>query len=37
MSYVLAGYGATVGVLAVYGLRVMLRVRALARAPRTPR
>lgn len=31
-GYVLAGYGATVGVLALYALRVVRRGRALARS-----
>jgi hypothetical protein len=37
MSYVLAGYGATVGTLGVYALRVVLRGRALARQARATR
>lgn len=33
MSYVLLGYGATLGTLALYALRVILRTRALTREP----
>ena len=29
MSYVLAGYGATVAVLGLYAVRIVLRARAL--------
>ena len=38
MSYVLAGYGITLGVLAAYAGRLLVRGRTLARAvpPRDP-
>ena len=34
MSYVLLGYGASVGTLGIYALRVVLRSRVLAREAR---
>ncbi len=37
MSYVLLGYGATLGTLGAYGLRVVMRGRALSRRARLPR
>ncbi len=37
MSYVLLGYGATLGTLGVYALRVVVRGRALSRRARVTR